>query len=112
MSEDKVYTGIITTEQGPIVFHGEDKNFVFRLMDTVQIAREDQDYRMIHIPTDDSFVFGKTHDNHAIAIYCGNNTIDIIGTYKIATSSFILSNGILESTDLREFDGIAFIGKS
>jgi len=112
MSEDKVYTGIVTTEQGPIVFHGEDKNFVFRLMDTVQITREGQNYRMIRVPTDDSFVFGKTHDNHAIAIYCGNNTIDIIGTHKIATSSFILSNGILESAGLREFDGIAFIGKS
>lgn len=112
MSEEKDYTGIVTTDQGPIVFHGSENDFVFRFMDTVQIQKEDHDYRMIHIPAEDTFIFGKTHNNHDIAIYCGNNTFDIIGTQKITTNSFIVSKGILEDNDLREFDGITFIGKS
>lgn len=112
MAENKVFTGIVTTEQGPIVFQGEDKNFVFRFMDTVQIKREESSYRMIHIPTEDSFVFGKTHDNRDIAVYCGNNTLEIIGTQKVTTNSFFVSKGILENTDLRQFDGITFVGKS
>lgn len=62
------------------------------------------------IDSSGNFIFGKTYDEHDIAIYTGEARIYFRGCHRINTSAYFLSTGNMAGTDLSYFEGIEFFG--
>lgn len=102
-------TGIIPGEEKDIIFSSLENSFEFCFM-TDSIYSTHKKNIAVNVDVNDGFIFGKTHDNHDIAIYLGDRTFEVLGTFPLNTSTYIKSLGIIESVDLTEYEGIKFVG--
>lgn len=104
-------TGVIDNTDRPILFTVNKGDFLFTFM-------SDSIYEMgcpsdpIVLPNTDGYIFGRTHDNHRIAIYAGDECIKVHQTQKLNTGSYIVSKGNIMNRDFNDFVGISFVGGS
>ena len=106
----KIFTGIIPIdEEKQLVFSAQPDDFVFTFMsDTVNSMFSG--IPPIKMPSEDGFIFGKTHSNHNIAIYLGNKDFKVYGASALRTSAYIKSSSNVYDQDLLFFNGIVFSG--
>ncbi|MGN0617508.1 MAG: hypothetical protein ACI4J7_00640, partial [Ruminiclostridium sp.] len=101
----RLITGVIFTEQKPVIFSSKEKSFEFSFM-TDSVYSLDDANSATKISASDGFIFGSTHDNHSIAIYVGKASYEVLCSNIFNTTAYIEShqNGLLLSN--MEFDGI------
>lgn len=102
-------TGVIETEEKPIIFSAKNNSFEFCFMtySTYSIFNTNVPVR---IPTQEGFIYGKTHENFNIAIYMGNTSGEILCSQAINIPAFVKSFGNMNETDIIEYDAIQFVG--
>ena len=102
-------TGVMKNTEKPILFSANKEEFCFCFMtDSVTDIGEHQ--QPVRLPNCNGFYYGKTHNNQNIAIYAGDNDLDIYRTRILNTGAYIISNGNVFPDELKEFSGIRFLG--
>lgn len=107
--EKKLITGIIPGVEKDVIFSSLENSFEFCFM-TDSIYSIHKKNKAVNVDVNNGFIFGKTHDNHDIAIYLGDRNFEVLGTFPLNTSAYIKSLGNIESVDLTEYEGIKFVG--
>lgn len=102
-------TGIIQTENKPVIFSVKENEFEFTFM-TDSIYSFSKRNIPTKVPSENEFIFGKTHGNHDIAIYTGNIELEVLGSRCLNTSAYIKSTSNLTETSLKGYEGISFHG--
>lgn len=107
---EKLLTGIVPTEEGKkIAFSAQPNDFVFTFMaDSVRSVFNGTP--SVKVPSTDGFILGKTHDNHNIAIFLGNDAFKVFGASALRTSAYIVSASNLYEKNLMSFRGISLSG--
>lgn len=105
----ELITGVIDNVLDPVFFAVPNDEFSFRFM-TDDIQNAGTAIKPIRLMNDDSFVYGRTHDNHRIAIYLGNQELRIYGNQVLNTDAYIISDGNINPDENKSFGGISFSG--
>lgn len=105
----ELITGVVEDIQSPVLFSVPNNEFRFCFMtDAIQSAGIT--IKPISLNGDDGFIYGRTHDNHRIAIYSGDREIRVYGKQMLNTSAYIVSSGNVNPDDINKFNGISFSG--
>lgn len=107
----KLLTGVINNTERPVFFSSQERDFRFCFMtDSVHSfgVRNDS----VKVSNVDGFIFGRTHDNHIIAIYSGDDDLNIIGAFMLNAGAYAVSNGNVNPGDFNTFNAISFSGGS
>lgn len=106
-------TGVIQTNTTPIIFTVPKGEYRFSFLTSkAATAFEHQD--SITIPTNDDFIFGKTHTGHNIAVYCNCENINVSTSRGLNTAAYVISHCNTYKMDsfseLGFYDRILFYG--
>lgn len=104
-----MYTGVINNTEKPVMFTVDQEDFLFHFM-TDSVYEIGNPLQEVLLPSKDGFLFGRTHENHTIAIYTGNLNLSVYTTHKLNTGLFILSTGNILCRDFENYTGISFVG--
>lgn len=105
--KEKLLTGIIPYVDKPIVFSADKSNYRFTFMTNEPFSLGET---AVQIPPQDGFVYGTTHDNHRIAIYVGETSLQIWGTQSLNTCAYVISKGNVGEQNISTFDTLTFHG--
>ena len=110
----ELITGIIPTSSKPLIFSVQKTDFLFSFMtdSSYNFFINSETSETVKVPVKEEFIYGKTHENHNIAIYAGNMDFEVKGSQGLYTSAYVKGISNLSDTDISNFDGIVFNGKS
>ena len=97
-------TGYIPIAGKRICFYSD--KYTFTLMDNDSDPFHAQEL----MPSEDGFLFGKTHDGHDIAIYVGKANRFIFGSSKIIAGAYLISDSNVYETNMSTFRELRFVG--
>lgn len=107
---ENLITGIAMSSEGqPIAFSSENKSFQFCFTNT-NILSGGQRNKKIEFTNQNGFIYGKTHDNHIIAISIGDARLNLYNVCYLNTSAYIISVSNRFEQEFSEFDRICFRG--
>lgn len=106
---NNVLSGVVKNEGNPIVFNmrNDDFNFHFLSDKIMEFGK----YEIIEVPTVDSFICGKTYQNHKIAIYAGLSPLKVRGDTCLRTAAYVKATSNVVEKDILHFDAISIGGK-
>lgn len=102
-------TGVIDNTNKPVIFTVNQDDFRFCFM-TDAVSKFGEPLEDVELPNKDGFVFGRTHDNHQIAIYTGEESINVKSTQGLITGAYIVSKGNITHCDIEHYSAISFVG--
>lgn len=105
----ELISGVVENVQDPVLFCVPTDEFRFCFM-TDAIQNAGTAIKPIRLTSDNGFVYGRTHDNHRIAIYSGERELRVYGTQTLSTGAYVISTSNLNPDDLKTFGGISFSG--
>lgn len=105
----ELLTGVVEDIRDSVLFAVPNNEFRFCFM-TDAIQSIGTAIKPISLNSNDGFIYGRTHDNHRIAIYSGDRKIRVYGKQMLNTSAYIVSSGNVNPDDIRAFNGISFSG--
>ena len=97
-------TGYIPTAGKRICFYAD--KYTFTLMDNDSEPFQAQELT----PSEDGFLFGKTHDGYDIAIYVGKTNRFIFGSSNIIAGAYLVSDSNVYETNMSTFRELRFVG--
>ena len=98
---DRKLTGIIECDEGNLLFY--EDNYRFTFMGT------DIDSKECNLRQTNNFVYGKTHDNHPIAIVL-NHDLSIKTSLSINVNTFVVGKSNTSDYSIDKLDSITFVG--
>ena len=104
-------TGVINNSEKPVLLSSVQGEYRFCFM-TDSVLEVGTRYLPVKVSNNDGFIFGRTHDNHKIAIYSGDNDLNIFGTQMLNAGAYVVSNGNITPDELNGFSAISFSGGS
>ena len=110
MKSEELITGVIQSDNKPVLFTVPKGKYEFTfLTDTIYNYKGNN--MPTHIPANNDFLFGKTHDNRRIAIYVGKNSFELLTSAFLSTGAYIIYNPNMGDDDQLNYDIIEFRGK-
>ena len=107
----ELLTGVINNTERPVLFSSVPGEYRFCFM-TDSILEVGVRNNPVKVSNADGFIFGRTHDNQRIAIYSGDNDLNIFGTQMLNAGAYVISNGNITPDELIGFNAISFSGGS
>lgn len=108
MKKEEILTGVVYTDNTPIVFASPKDSFSFNFI-TDNVHTKPGEYPKLRLT--DGFAFGETHNKERISIYLGKYSyISIFGHSAYHTPAYIVSNAGVFDEDITTFLGITFQG--
>lgn len=102
-------TGIVFRDDETVMFATQRDAFEFSFL-TNRIYSIVGSNKVVKIPSNDGFIYGKTHNGYNIAIWAGDNGVETFGSSKLNTSAYIKSVSNINDSSIEHFDGIRLKG--
>lgn len=112
--ENKI-SGVIYNEKQPIIFTIDKEDYICEFY-TENIYQYIKNNTILKCYSKNNFLYGKTHDNHNIAIYYNYDELEIYNRATLYTSCYIISEGYditnkFQPNKFDEYNAICFKGK-
>lgn len=100
---DRKLTGIIECPESNLLFYEDNYRFTFMGTNT------NSNSNPCILKPENNFIYGKTHDNHPIAIVLDHN-ISVKTIYQINANTFVVGKSNTSDCRIDKLDSITFVG--
>lgn len=102
-------TGIVFMDDETVMFATQKDDFEFSFLTNRIYSIVDRN-EVVKIPSNDGFIYGKTHNGNNIAIWAGDSGVEVLGSGILNTSAYVKSESNISESSIEYFDGIKFKG--